>query len=426
LCMAIVDEADSVLIDEARVPFVLAGSYRDTLAEQRYRNALALARGLRPGDHFKMNPALADVRVELTELGQQICSNSAASFCRHDPLWNNCRSRDELIELALGALHGYHKDVHYLVCENPQTHCTEIAIIDATTGRVAQGRRWSNGLHQLIELKEACPLSPAQQTLAQLTYQRFFPRYWHLCGLSGTLREARHELHRVYGLHVEEVRLRRPCQRRYSAPHIHLHSDTRWSSVAHTAQQFQAAGRPVLIGTDSVADSEYLVERLSALRVEYQRLDARQDQEEAQLISQAGLPGCVTVATNMAGRGTDITISAFVAEQGGLHVIVCQQNVSARIDRQLQGRAARGGDPGSVSIELALDQGLLARRLPPSLRRWLAHFFQGSGQLHPLLARALLWCVQSMEEQRARDQRAQLLEMDRKTVRSLGFGARVE
>jgi preprotein translocase subunit SecA len=316
--------------------------------------------------------------------------------------------------------------VHYLVCPNSQTQCPEVAIIDATTGRIAQGRRWNNGLHQLIELKEGCPLSLLQQTVAQLTYQRFFPRYWHLCGLSGTLREAQRELHQVYGLRVETVALRKPCQRHHTSLRVHLHSSPRWLAVARAAQQFQQANRPVLIGTDSVADSEHLVAQLNVLGVVHQRLDAQQDQEEALRVAQAGQPGCVTVATNMAGRGTDITISELVAQRGGLHVIVCQQNASARIDRQLQGRAARGGDPGSVSVELALDQGLLARRLPAVFRRCLSALARRKAVLPPRLASALLVFVQSTEEQRARTQRAQLLEMDRKTVRSLGFGARIE
>jgi preprotein translocase subunit SecA len=426
LCMAIVDEADSVLIDQARTPFVLAGSYKDTAAEQRHLSALALARGLRQHDHFEIKAALASPRVELTDLGRQICLDAATSFIRNDPLWRNRRSRDELIELALTALHGYQKDVHYLVHLNPETQLDEIAIIDATTGRIAHGRRWSNGLHQLIELKESCAVSALQQTMAQLTFQRFFPRYWHLCGLSGTLSEARHELHRVYGLRVEKVPLRKACQRSYSAPRIHLHSLARWTAVAQIAHQLQAEGRPVLIGTDSVADSERLVEHLNALQVMHQRLDARQDQEEALRIAQAGRPGCVTVATNMAGRGTDITITDFVVQRGGLHIIVCQQNTSARIDRQLQGRAARGGDPGSVSTELALDQGLLQRRLPQRLRWGLSALSKRRAVLNPKLASALLWWVQLTEEQRARNQRAQLLEADRKTVRSLGFGSKME
>jgi preprotein translocase subunit SecA len=426
LCMAIIDEADSVLIDQARTPFVLAASYIDDAAKQRYQSAMALARGLRVGDHFKMRTELANPRAELNDLGRQICADAASAFIRSDPLWSHRRAREEVMELALTALYGYRKDVHYLICQNPETKLDEIAIIDATTGRIAQGRRWNNGLHQLIELKEGCPSSLLQKTTAQLTFQRFFPRYWHLCGLSGTLQEARDELHQVYGLRVEKVPLRRPCLRRYARPRIHLHSLARWTAVAQAAHQLQAAGRPVLIGTDSVADSESLVGHLSALNVVHQRLDARQDQDEAQRIAQAGLPGCVTVSTNMAGRGTDITINDFVAQRGGLHVIVCQQNTSARIDRQLQGRAARGGDPGSISIELALDQGLLDRRLSQVVRRCLGLLSKKSAVLNSRLAGFLLWWVQWREERDARRQRSQLLELDRKTVKGLGFGSQIE
>ncbi|MDH3210399.1 MAG: DEAD/DEAH box helicase [Burkholderiaceae bacterium] len=424
LCMAIVDEADSVLIDEARTPFILARERHDAAAEQRHRSALALATGLRAGDHFRLDASTR--RAHLEPLGAQICAGAAAGFGTSDALWNNQRYRDELIDLALTALHHYQRDVHYIVRELDGQGKFEVAIVDTTTGRVAAGRRWANGLHQLIELKERCQPSPLQDTSAQLTYQRFFPRYWRLGGMSGTLREARTELRQVYGLAVEAVPLRVPCRRIHSARQIFANTDTRWDAVVTAITREQAAGRPVLVGTDSVADAQLLSDRLHKIGIAHQRLDARQDAEEAACIARAGTAGCVTVATNMAGRGTDIRLGPGVLERGGLRVIACQQNASARIDRQLHGRAARAGDPGAVSTMLALDVGLLAQRVPRLGRRLLHHLARPGTPLPAWLATVVLGWLQTREEQRTRRARSQLLEADRKMLRSLGFGAQGE
>ncbi len=432
LCMALVDEADGVLIDEARTPFILAQEVHDEAAAQRHRSALALAQSLRAGDHFRLDAGAR--RAHLQPLGKQICASAAKVFGEQDALWMNRRFRDELIERALAALHLYQRDVHYLLREVPAAAAPaglrppqiEVALIEATTGRVANGRRWSNGLHQLIELKERLPPSPVQNTTAQLTFQRFFPRYLRLAGMSGTLHEARRELQQVYGLVVETVPLRLPGQRRHSPPHIHVTSQARWLAVVAAIEREHRQGRPVLIGTDSVADAERLSQRLHAAGLAHQCLHARQDAEEAACIARAGQAGAVTVATNMAGRGTDILLGEGVAERGGLHVIACQQNASVRIDRQLHGRAARGGNPGSVATMLALDEGLLSQRLPAGMRVLLTTLARGGRCLPSPVARALLALVQHHEEQRARQQRAQLLRSDRELVRSLGFGALAE
>ena len=426
LCMAIVDEADSVLIDEARTPFVLAHELSDAAADRRHRSALALAHGLQPGAHYRLDvPAR---RAHLEPLGQQLCADAAGGFGSQDPLWNNRRFRNETIEMALAALHLYRRDLHYLLRPligadgRPDPGLREVAIIDATTGRIASGRRWSNGLHQLIELKEGVAPSKLQTTRAQLTYQRFFPRYWRLAGMSGTLREAGRELQQVYGLAVEAVPLRLPSRRHHGAAQIFASAETRWAAVTAEVAAQQASGRPVLVGTDSVADARVLSERLAALGIAHQRLDARQDADEAACIARAGAAGCVTVATNMAGRGTDILLGASVADRGGLHVIACQQNPSMRTDRQLHGRAARAGDPGSVSTLLSLDEGLLAEQLPAWCRLALGRLAPGNSALPRWLALPLLRWLQSREAGRARRERSNLLRSDLEMVRGLSFG----
>ena len=432
LCMALIDEADSVLIDEACTPFVLAEQRADAAAERRQRSALALARALREGEHFERDAAAAR-RIVLRPAGRKRCADIAAAQPDGDPLWSRPRFREELVELALAALHLYRRDVDYLLrpVESPAAGASpraavEVAIVDATTGRIAAGRRWSNGLHQLIELKEGCPPSPPQGTRAQLTYQRFFPRYWRLAGTSGTLREARGELQRVYGLAVEAVPLRLPSRRLREPLRLYGNSAARWQAVLAEIERLRAAGRPVLVGTDSVADAQRLGRLLQDHGIAHQRLDARQDSHEADCIERAGEAGCVTVATNMAGRGTDILLGAGVAERGGLHVVCCQQNASARIDRQLHGRAGRAGDPGSVATLLALDDGLLARRLPRWCSAALHRLAPGGRPLPGWLAGPLLGGLQRLEEARGRRARTQLLQSDDRLLRSLGFGAQVE
>ena len=426
LCLAIVDEADGVLIDEARTPFILARERHDAAAQQRHGSAMQLALALRAGDHFTVDAGAR--RIHLLPAGQQHCADMAVSAAAGDALWTNRRFRNELVERALAALHLYRRDIDYVVRDRKSATgmIAEVAIVDPTTGRIAEGRRWSNGLHQMVELKEGCPLSPLQSVQARLTYQRFFTRYWCLGGMSGTLREARRELLNVYGLTVEVVPLRLPGRCRFEAPRIYADAATRWNAALVEVNAMRQTGRAVLIGTDSVADAQRLSERLQAAGVPHQCLDARQDAREADCIARAGAAGCVTVATNMAGRGTDIKLDPDVAARGGLHVVACQQNASARIDRQLHGRAARAGDSGSVSTLLSLDEGLIARSTPRVVAALFRMLATDARPLPAWLARSTLWLLQTREEQRARSMRARLLQSDRQMKRRLGFGARAE
>lgn len=337
LCMAVVDEADSLLIDEAMMPLVLSRHTADSGARALLWQAWALSAGLRDGADFLIDKSAA--RVVLSESGQTRVAQASAPLGGR---WRSRRLREELVALALTARHVYRRDVHYLVRQDT------VEIIDEITGRAAPGRVWSKGLHTLVEIKEGCRLSPGTETLAQITFQRFFPRYHRLCGMSGTLHEARAELREVYGLDVVAIPSRLPCLRKALPSRIYRERQALWAQVAQRVVELTKAGRPVLIGTSSVEESEALSAQLAALGVEHGVLNARFDGEEAALVAKAGAPGRVTVATNMAGRGTDIPLVDSVAAAGGLHVMCCQFNGSRRIDRQLEGRAARQGQPGSV------------------------------------------------------------------------------
>ena len=329
------------------------------------------------------------------------------------PVWHNRTHREETVCIALAALHLYRRDRDYLV------HQDRVVIVDEATGRLAPGRVWSRGLHQLIEQKEGCKATGEQVTAAQITYQRFFARYLRLGGMSGTLREARAELAAVYGLSVVQVALRRPLRRVVLPPLLVADRAALWRAVTGRVLELQRAGRPVLIGTDSVADSESLSEALQHAGVEHQVLNARHDLLEATIVAGAGAAGCVTVATNMAGRGTDIALAPGVAERGGLHVICCQHNSARRIDRQLIGRCARQGDPGSAETLLSLDAPLISALVPA----WLVRIVGRRGLRGPAWMVALLVRLpQLLQERRLRLQRRTLQQLDARAERELLIG----
>jgi preprotein translocase subunit SecA len=412
LCMAIVDEADSILIDEARVPLILSEVRTNPHQRQHHRQARWLASQLTVNKHFRLQPG--GMAVELTKNGSLRAERLAAAFGK---AWLNRLHREELVRTALAAQHLYKRDRHYLVLDG------KVAIIDETTGRLSEGRVWSRGLHQLIELKENCETSGDQVTVAQITYQRFFQRYLRLGGMSGTLREARGELHTVYGLCVTKVPLRRPSRRKSHPARLFPNREALWRAVVTRAGNIGHRGRPVLIGTDSVAASEDLSRQLSLAGLDHAVLNARNDEKEAEIVSQAGRPGRITVATNMAGRGTDIPLDKDVAADGGLHVISCQHNASRRIDRQLIGRCARQGDPGSTETMLSMDQSLIARLIPA----WIGRCVSEKGLKRPMWLVGLAICApQIMEEGHQKTQRADMLKHDLRADRELAIGGHVE
>jgi preprotein translocase subunit SecA len=344
LHFAIVDEADSVLIDEARTPLILAEK-GDSAGDPRvYAEALDLARGLEAGRDFEL--LIARRELHLTQTGKMTLAARCAELGDD---WTAAHSREHLVSQALRALYLFQRDQQYLVAED------KVHIVDEYTGRILPGRTWEQGLHQLIETKEGCPLSEQNRTLARITYQRFFRRYLRLSGMTGTAHEVRSEIWAVYGLETVAIPTNRPCIR-LNLPTVCCADETeKWRRVALEAQRVLASGRPVLIGSRSVEASEHLAEALTDIGLAHCVLNARQDADEAQVVAEAGQPGVVTVATNMAGRGTDIHLGPMVAEKGGLHVILTEFHDSSRIDRQLFGRCARQGDPGSALAIVALD-----------------------------------------------------------------------
>ena len=352
LYYAIVDEADSVLMDEARTPLVISAQGNASQDRASLEAALEIASRLREPEHFRVE--LQHRAVELTPEGKRLLGEWAQSL---PALFRGPRRREELLTQALSAMHLFHRDTHYLVQDDTAQ------IIDEFTGRILADRKWEQGLHQMIEVKEGLPLSAQQSSVARITYQNFFRRYLWLAGMTGTAREVSKELWSVYRLATARVPTARPIRRRSTGEEIFLREDEKWAAIVARIAALHEKGQPVLVGTRSVAASEKLSGLLQAANLEHRLLNARQDEEEADIVAQAGQRGRITVATNMAGRGTDIKLGPGVAELGGLHVIATELHESERIDRQLFGRCGRQGDPGSHEAIVSLEDELIRSQL---------------------------------------------------------------
>ena len=415
LCFGIVDEADSILVDEARVPLIISGSGGQVLEKPIYETALSLARALARGLDFEIDPRERSIR--LTPTGQALLAVRAKDLTG---FWSGPRRREELVRQALTALHLFHRDAHYLVRDE------KVQIIDEYTGRIMGDRSWEQGLHQMIELKEACPLTPMNASLARITYQRFFRRYLWLAGMTGTAQEVATELWHVYRLATVTIPTNRPSQRQGLGESLFATEDEKWNAVVERIAGFHARERPVLVGTKSVSASELLSEKLNTAGIPHVILNARQDKEEADIVSKAGQPGRVTVATNMAGRGTDIKLLPEVARAGGLHVLATERHEAGRIDRQLYGRSGRQGDPGSFETLVSLEDDLMvtSRRL---LWRWLADACVRRGKpLHGKFAGFLVRQAQLSAEALHVRIRKDLLQHEDQLETSLAFSGRME
>ena len=411
---AIVDEADSVLIDEARTPLIISGGGHDVTEKHIYETALGLADQLVRDRDFTFEPAERVLQLSphgmarLAELAQPLGG-----------VWMGRLRREELARQALVARHLFHRDQHYLVQDG------KVQIVDEYTGRLMPDRSWEQGLHQLIEVKEGCQLSSRHETLARISYQRFFRRYHRLAGMTGTAREVARELWAVYRLPAVRISTNRPLQRSGFVHRVYPDAEVRWSAVVERVSDLHAEGRPVLLGTRSVAASEHVSRLLEKAGLAHRVLNARQDLEEAQIVAEAGQPGQITVATNMAGRGTDIRLGDGVAERGGLHVIATERHEASRIDRQLFGRCGRQGDPGSYEAMVSLDDELFTtygRRW-----RWLAARFRlGDRPLPSRIGEWLSRVAQRAAERRHARMRRDLLRMDEQLEKALAFTGGLE
>ncbi len=357
---ALVDEADSVLIDDAHTPLLIAdGTDNVQIKTETIRWCSKIAPDLVIGHDFQLDNSKR--KSKLTHLG----CRSILTRCY--PQWIRSFGADEIftrVEDSLCARFFFQQNRHYVI------HDGKVSIVDESTGRISEGRKWQNGLHQAIEAKENLEITVATQTLAQVTVQSYFRKYRHLAGLTGTAKSVASEFKKVYGLRVHTIPTRLPSQRRGLSNRIFKTFECKARAIARETAERIEKSQAVLIGTPSVRASNRISAVLSEFGIRHEVLNCIQHEHETRIIKHAGLPGRVTVATNMAGRGTDIRVDPVVLRNGGLHVIATGLHSSSRIDRQLIGRTARQGEPGSYQFFLSLDDELFALAgQPPNSRR---------------------------------------------------------
>jgi len=410
---ALVDEADNIFIDEAGTPLIISTETRPATPEEQvvYHWADRVAQTFVRDQHFILDEKKQ--KIELTEDGKQIARWSSPPSGPHSHAMDKLH---EHLERALHAHHRFRRDQHYMIEKE------KIVIIDEFTGRRMPDRHWREGLHQAVEAKEGVPINKAADHAAQITFQSYFRLYKKLAGMSGTAAQNWWEVRRVYKIWVVPVPTNRPVIREAYPDRVFPTEEAKLDAVAAEVARLHAAGRPLLIGTRSVARSEMLSERLHERGVPHQVLNAKFHEQEAHIVEQAGQPGKVTIATNMAGRGTDIKLGSGVPEVGGLHVLGTERHEARRIDRQLAGRAGRQGDPGSCQFFLSLEDELL-EGLGPWGEEWLHEIGRRGGnkkweQYHRYFMKA-----QRRLERRHRRQRVDLMMVEkqrREILKDLG------
>ncbi|MFW3616275.1 preprotein translocase subunit SecA [Billgrantia antri] len=447
LSFAIVDEVDSILIDEARTPLIISGAVDENT--ELYKVVDRLAAQLEKGEASEDDeaPVSGDFlleekhkQVEITEAGHhkvEELMRAEGLLGPEDSLYaaQNLNLLHHM-HSALRARHLYHRDVDYIVANN------QVVIVDEHTGRTMPGRRWSEGLHQAVEAKEGVPVQRESQTLASTTFQNYFRLYDKLAGMTGTADTEAFEFRQIYGLDVVVIPTNRPLVRRDLNDLVYLTAEEKFEAIIDDVKTETEAGRPVLVGTASIETSEYLAGLMKQAGLSFNVLNAKQHQSEAEIIAQAGRPGAITIATNMAGRGTDIVLGGnweaeaaklenpseaqietlreewrlrheAVLEAGGLHVIGSERHESRRIDNQLRGRAGRQGDPGSTRFFLSMEDSLMRLFGSDRVQRMMKALGLERGEAieHKMVTNAVER-AQKKVESRNFDIRKQLLEYD--------------
>ncbi len=454
---AIVDEVDSILIDEARTPLIISGPTDDQSELYKIMNEIAplLKRTQDVDEPSAVEKLSRDIeelngdfiveeknhQVLLTEEGHEKVEDMLVArkvLAEGESLYDAANiGLMHHLYAALRAHAIYQKDVHYIVRDN------QVIIVDEFTGRTMAGRRWGDGLHQAVEAKEGVAIQNENQTMASITFQNYFRLYEKLSGMTGTADTEAYELQQTYGLEVVVIPTDKPMIREDFTDKIHLNVKDKYNAVAKDIDECIKREQPVLVGTASIEASEYLSELLSKKKIKHEVLNAKQHEREAHIIEQAGAPGAVTIATNMAGRGTDIVLGGSleadiktlgesadakdiqavkdkwqkrhdkVLQSGGLHIIGSERHESRRIDNQLRGRSGRQGDPGSSRFYLSLEDTLMRMFAPPKLGSMMQKLGMDEGEAieHKWVNRAIENAQKKVEGHNF-DIRKQLLEYD--------------
>lgn len=409
---AILDEIDSILIDEARTPLVISGPAQDQA--ERYRR-IGMAVETVPDSEIEID--LKERSVHLTAEGYERIESllvMAGELEEGASLYETANlPLMHFVHAALKARTLYQKDVHYVI-EDGHAH-----IVDEMTGRIMRGRRWGQGIHQAVEAREGLTIQPESIDYASITYQNFFRLYPLLSGMTGTADTDALELHEVYGLETVSIPTARPVSRKDQDDVVYRAANEKWAAVVGDVKACIARGQPVLVGTTSIESSAHLSGLLEAAGIAHRVLNAKFHADEAQIIADAGRPGAVTVATNMAGRGTDILLGGkdggardAVVSAGGLRVIGTERSDSRRVDNQLRGRSGRQGDPGSSQFYLSLEDPLL-RHSGKGLENIMAQaeLKDGEAIAHSFVSRSIAR-AQARIEEKYREIRKDLMQYD--------------
>jgi preprotein translocase subunit SecA len=407
---AIVDEADSVLIDEAVTPLIISAGHKNESMRDAVMKAQELVSQMQPGVDYQVNARYRE--IEITKAGRR----KLADICSVLPgLWHGESRREELVRQALVARDFFHPGKQYILLEE------KVVIVDEFTGRPMPQRTWREGLHQAIEAKEGLEISDPTETIARLSFQRFFRCFHKLSGMTGTAREAATEFWQIYRLPVVTIPTNRPCIRVHRPDRVFLTETDKWADLVRDVESIHAQGQPLLIGTRSVAASEHVAGLLRDRGLSFHLLNARHPEEEAAIVANAGELGKITIATNMAGRGTDILLGKGVVDLGGLHVIATERHESGRVDRQLFGRSARQGDPGSAQAFVSAKDELIRRYLPMSLQRTLQHSLASGLPGREQVAKSTFDLAQRRAQRLAYKQRQTVLRTDTWMEEALSF-----
>ena len=399
LNFCIVDEVDSILIDEARTPLIISGPAED--ATDKYAKANEIAQKLVKNKDFSVDEK--DKNIQLTEKGV----NHVESLMQITNLYGEHADWVHFLDQALRAWHLYERDVDYIVRDG------EIIIVDENTGRLMEGRRYSNGMHQAIEAKEKVQIRRENQTLATITFQNYFRMYKKLSGMTGTAETEATEFIKIYNMNTWVIPTNKPCIRKDMQDMVYKSEGAKWKAIVAEIKDRHEKGQPLLVGTASIEKSEHLHGLLEKEGIPHEVLNAKNHSREAEIIQYAGYKGKVTIATNMAGRGTDIALGPGVTEVGGLHVLGTERHESRRIDNQLRGRSGRQGDPGSSQYFLSLDDNLMRIFGGDSVKNLMTRFGVGEDEVitHPIVSRSIRSAQRRVEGQ-SFDIRKHLLDYD--------------
>ena len=399
LNFCIVDEVDSILIDEARTPLIISGPAED--ATEKYAKANEISKQLVRNKDFSVDEK--DKNIQFTEKGVLHIQD----LMHITNLYGEHADWVHFLDNALRAWYLFEKDVDYIVRDG------EIIIVDENTGRLMEGRRYSNGIHQAIEAKENVPIRRENQTLATITFQNYFRMYKKLSGMTGTAETEATEFIKIYNMNTWVIPTNKPCIRKDLQDLVYKSEDAKWRAIVAEIKERHGKGQPLLVGTASIEKSEILHGMLEKEGIPHEVLNAKNHGREAEIIQYAGYKDKVTIATNMAGRGTDIALGPGVTELGGLHVLGTERHESRRIDNQLRGRSGRQGDPGSSQYFLSLDDNLMRIFGGDSVKNLMSRFGVGEDEVitHPIVSRSIRGAQRRVESQ-SFDIRKHLLDYD--------------